>query len=234
MNGPALLALQLLDTELEAIEGRRRRLTERARLAEANAKYAVHSTERTRLQAIVDAALATIEQREAAGAELDKKKARLDAQLKTIIAPREAEALMHQIATIEGQHAELDDQELDAMEQQAQADAQLAELAAVEPALLDEIAAAQAALDAVLATIGDEEAEVRSRRQQADEVLDVDDRATYAMMRKRHDGVGFSRLERHTCTGCHVDLSQVEFERVIAAPPGELPDCPHCGRYLVV
>ena len=80
----------------------------------------------------------------------------------------------------------------------------------------------------------DEEAEVRARRQQADEVLDDDDRSTYALMRKRHDGVGFSRLERHTCTGCHVDLSQVEFERVMAAPSGELPDCPHCGRYLVV
>jgi predicted nucleic acid-binding Zn-ribbon protein len=234
VNGPALLAVQLLDNELEAIEGRRRRLPQRARLADAKALHATHTTEQKRLQAIVEAAYATIEQAEAAGAELDKKKARLDAQLKTVIAPREAEALMHEIATIQGHHSELDDQELEAMEQQSQAEASLAELALAEPALLDAIAAAQAELDAELVTLSADEADVRARRQQADAALDDDDRSTYTDMLKRHGGVGFSQLERHTCTGCHMDLSQVEFERVVAAPAGELPECPHCGRYLVV
>ncbi|MCU1360575.1 MAG: hypothetical protein JWN99_1864 [Ilumatobacteraceae bacterium] len=234
MNGPGLLALQQLDTQIEAIEGRRRRLPERAALAEVKALHSTHATERSRLQSLMDAALASIEQAETAGAELDKKKARLDAQLKTVIAPREAEALMHEIATIQGHHGELDDRELEAMEQHAQAESSLAELALAEPTLLHAVEAAQAQLDAALAGLAAEEADVRAAREQADAALDDADRDTYVMMLKRHQGTGFSRLERHTCTGCHVDLSQVEFERVMAHPPGELPECPHCGRYLVV
>jgi uncharacterized protein len=234
VNGPALLALQQLDTELEQIEGRRRRLPERARLAEVKALHTTHTTERLRLQEIVEEALAAIDQAETSGAEIDRKKARLEAQLKTIIAPREAEALMHEIATLDGHHSALDDGELEAMEQQALAESSLETLADAEPALLDQLAAAQADLDAVLAGLAAEEDEVRARRAVADAALDDDDRATYVAMLKRHSGVGFSRLERHTCTGCHVDLSQVEFERVVAAPPGELPECPHCGRYIVV
>jgi predicted nucleic acid-binding Zn-ribbon protein len=234
VNGAALLALQQLDTELDQIEGRRRRLPERAQLAEVKASHATHSAEQARLQTIVDAAYSAIEQAETAGADLDRKKARLEAQLKTVIAPREAEALMHEISTIDGHHSALDDTELEAMEQQAQAEASLIELAVAEPDLLEAIAVAQAALDAMLEGLASEEADVRARRALADAELDDSDRETYVTMLKRHSGVGFSRLERHTCTGCHVDLSQVEFERVMAAPPGELPECPHCGRYLVV
>jgi predicted nucleic acid-binding Zn-ribbon protein len=235
VNGPALLALQQLDTELEAIEGRRRRLPQRARLAEVTALHTTHTTERARLQAIVESAYTAIEQAEAAGAELDRKKARLDAQLKTVIAPREAEALMHEIAVIQGHHSELDDRELEAMDQQAQAESALAELALAEPTLLEQIAIAQAELDEMVTGLAAEEADVRARRLHADAVLDDSERDTYVTMLKRHQGVGFSRLERHTCTGCHVDLSQVEFERVMSVQPdGELPDCPHCGRYLIV
>lgn len=234
MNGPALLAVQLLDNELEQLEQRRKRVPERARVAEAKAAHGAHVAERERLQAIVDAASAAIEQAEREGAELDKKKARLEAQLKTVIAPREAEALMHEIAIIDGHHGELDDRELEAMEQQGDAEVALAALANAEPALLDAVALAEADLDAVLATMSADETDLRARRAEAGGALDDADRAAYADAAKRHGGVGFARLERHTCTGCHVDLSQVEYERVVAATSGELPDCPHCGRYLVV
>lgn len=235
MNGPALLALQQLDTEIEAIEGRRRRLPQRARLAEVTAAHTTHATERARLQAIVEAAYTAIEQSETAGADLDRKKARLDGQLKTVIAPREAEALMHEMAIIDGHHSELDDRELEAMDQQGQAETALTQLATAEPALLESIATAQAELDEMVAGLAMEEADVRARRNEAEAVLDDSDRSTYVAMLQRHQGVGFSKLERHTCTGCHVDLSQVEFERVMdTQPAGELPECPHCGRYLVV
>ena len=97
MNGPALLALQLVDSRLDAIEGRRKRLPERAVRDTARAAHAELATERARLQGLVDAAYVAIEQAETAGAELDTKQRRLEAQLKTVIAPREAEALMHEI-----------------------------------------------------------------------------------------------------------------------------------------
>jgi predicted nucleic acid-binding Zn-ribbon protein len=234
MNGPALLALQRIDSEIEQIEARRKRLPERARLADATAAHRAHRDERSRLQGSADAAMAIIEQSETAGADLDRKKARLEAQLKTVIAPREAEALMSQIATIDGQHSDLDDAELEAMEQQSQAEAALADLAAAEPPLLDALAAAQAELDAALASLADEETSARARRADAEAVLDESDRQLYTSAVSHHRGVGFATLERHTCTACHVDLSQAEYEQVMAAPKSDLPECPHCGRYLVV
>lgn len=234
MNGPALLALQLIDSQLDQIEGRRKRLTERVALAEARTAHARWGTERDRIHSVIAAAEASIEQAEAAGAELSKKQARLEAQLKTVIAPREAEALMSEIAILVARRGELDETELVAMEEQSEAETALEALKAIEPTLLDSLSAASAALDDALGLLSVEESEVRERRLGVDASLTDGERALYAAARSRHGGIGVSQLERHTCTGCHVDLSQVEYERVRATPAGELPECPHCDRFLVV
>ena len=82
MNAAGLLAVQLLDAELDQIDGRRKRLPERAALAEATAAQQQLDTERAAQQARIDAATTAIEQAEEAGAELDRKTAKLQAQLK--------------------------------------------------------------------------------------------------------------------------------------------------------
>jgi predicted nucleic acid-binding Zn-ribbon protein len=56
----------------------------------------------------------------------------------------------------------------------------------------------------------------------------------YAATRKRHGGVGFVSIDGRSCSGCHVDMSQGEFEQLRSAPAGELPECPNCGRLVVV
>ena len=234
MNGHALLTLQLLDTKLDALDGRRKRLPERALLDAAKAECSALTKERARLQAMVDAAYASIDQAEVAGAELDTKQRRLDGQLKTVIAPREAEALMHEIELLKSKHALLDDAELEAMEQQGEAENAMALLAEREPDLLAALATAQSALDAAEAEIAADVAGVMSERGVASEAVSEGEVSLYASLKARHGGVGIAQLERHTCTGCHVDLSQVEYEAVVHAPAGELPECPHCGRLVVV
>lgn len=234
MNGPALLAFQLIDSELDQIEGRRKRLAERVALSDARAAHTRWTVERDRLQSVVAAAVTAIEAAEAAGAELLRKQSKLESQLKTVIAPREAEALMSEIATLVARRGELDDAELVAMEDQSEAEIALGALGAIEPTLLASIADAAAALDQALALLAAEEADVRLRRSDVEATLTEGERSLYASARARHGGIGVSRLERHTCTGCHVDLSQVEYEQVRAAPAGELPECPHCARFLVV
>lgn len=234
MNGPALLAFQLIDSELDQIEGRRKRLAERVALSDARAAHTRWTVERDRLQSVVAAAVTAIEAAEAAGAELLRKQSKLESQLKTVIAPREAEALMSEIATLVARRGELDDAELVAMEDQSEAEIALGALGAIEPTLLASIADAAAALDQALALLAAEEADVRLRRSDVEATLTDGERSLYASARARHGGIGVSRLERHTCTGCHVDLSQVEYEQVRAAPAGELPECPHCARFLVV
>lgn len=228
------MAFQLIDSELDQIEGRRKRLAERVALSDARAAHTRWTVERDRLQSVVAAAVTAIEAAEAAGAELLRKQSKLESQLKTVIAPREAEALMSEIATLVARRGELDDAELVAMEDQSEAEIALGALGAIEPTLLASIADAAAALDQALALLAAEEADVRLRRSDVEATLTEGERSLYASARARHGGIGVSRLERHTCTGCHVDLSQVEYEQVRAAPAGELPECPHCARFLVV
>ncbi|MFN8024379.1 MAG: C4-type zinc ribbon domain-containing protein [Acidimicrobiales bacterium] len=234
MNGPALLAVQLLDSQLDALDGRRRRLPERAALDTARAAHAAHVAERTRLAGVAAEAGAAVERAEHEGAELDTKQRRLEAQLKTVIAPREAEALMSEIASLKAKHGELDDVELEAMEQQGEAETGLAALAEAEPALLDAVAAAEASLAEAEAGIAAEVADVSARREQAAAALTPDELSTYTSMRARFGGVAIAQLERRTCTGCHVDLSPMEHDQVKSAPAGELPECPNCSRLLVV
>lgn len=233
-DGHALLALQRLDSEIDAIAARRRRLPELAVVQAAQSDVDRLTSAAAAHWASIAAALASIESLEASGAELDRKQARLEMQLKTIIAPREAEALMHEIDALKAKHGALDDVELEAMEQQSVADDALAALAIERPPVQERLDGAQAALDAVLAAMADEESAVRAQREAAAEALVDADRTLYAATRKQHGSVGFATLERHTCTGCHMDLSQMEFERVIAESKTGMGECPHCGRPLVV
>ncbi len=76
----------------------------------------------------------------------DTKKKRLDAQLKTVIAPREAEALMHEMSLLDEQRSAADDEELECMDAlEAAETARATADAALTQAVADQ-AAAQAAL----------------------------------------------------------------------------------------
>ncbi len=54
------------------------------------------------------------------GDALTAQRSRLEAQLRTVVAPREAEALMHELETIGHRRDELDDQELAYLEEQSE------------------------------------------------------------------------------------------------------------------
>ena len=234
LPGPALLALQRIDSELDQLAARTARLPERTALTDAEQRLEAVRAEQARQQRAIDAAQAAIEAGEHEGAQLDKQRARLEAQLKTVIAPREAEALTHEIDGLRAKRSLVDDAELEAMEQQAEAEATVERLAADQTAALDAVGTAQAALDAALAALAAVEHEVAQRRAEAAAALDATALDVYAATRKRHGGIGFVSIEGRSCSGCHVDMSQGEFEQVRSAPAGELPECPNCGRLVVV
>lgn len=233
MNGPALLALQLTDTEIDHIAAVERRLPERAALDAAQLLHRAWRTERARFVGAIDAATAGIEQNERDARAIDTKRTRLEAQLKTIIAPREAEALMHEIALLTDQRNGLDDVELAAMETQSEAEAGVLDLDAREPALLDAVAIADGALAACLAKLAGERDTLLTRRSESVASLEVAELATYEALRARFGGVGLVQLDGRRCTGCHLDLSAGEADIVKSAPEGALPECPHCDRLIV-
>ncbi len=233
MNGHALLALQQLDSELDHLAALERRLAERAAFDVTQATHRAWKSERDQRSAEVQACLAKITEAEAEGAAIAKKRARLEAQLKTVIAPREAEALMHEIQRLQSDSETIDDAELEAMQQQADAEAAIQVLDDREPTLLESINQARGLLDSALGQLLDDRTDLHRRRTMADAAITADERDLYAAMRARHDGMGVVHLEGRRCTGCHLDLSAMEADQVKNAPSDELPECPHCARLIV-
>jgi predicted nucleic acid-binding Zn-ribbon protein len=233
MNAAALLSLQDIDSALVAVANRRPRLSELAAHRTATAALEELGRRMAAAQARIDAAQASIEAAEHAAADLTTKRTRLETQLKTIIAPREAEALMHQIATLNTQRGELDDQELVALEEQSVAESELAELQTALPALEARAEVTAAELEVVTAALDAEEADLRARRPAATDGLTAPEIAAYDRARQHFDGVAIARLDGHRCHGCHLDLSPAEMDQVKGTPEGSVPECPQCGRYLV-
>lgn len=233
MKPSAFLALQDIDSSLDSISHKRPRLPEVVAHQQATAELAELRARIAAAQQRIDAAQAAIEASEHAAADLTKKRTRLEAQLKTIIAPREAEALLHEIDTINGQRDELDDQELAALDQQGEGEALLASLAADLPARDAIVEAAAAELQAVHVALDAEVAALHAQREEALASLTADDIALYDRVRKQFGGVGVARLEGSHCSGCHMDLSPRELDLVKAVPADALAECPQCGRIIV-
>ncbi len=233
MNASAFLAIQDIDTALDVITHKRPRLPEVIAHQEATAALTDLHSRMAAAQRRVDAAQAAIEAAEQAADALTKKRTRLEAQLKTVIAPREAEALMHEIATINGHRGDLDDQELAALEEQAAGESTLLELSENMSGHEGSVAIAKAELDAMYATVDAEVAGLRRQRSDIVEALGPESSALYERVRKQFGGVGVARLEGSHCSGCHMDLSPRELDIVKAVPADTLAECPQCGRIIV-
>jgi hypothetical protein len=229
-----LLALQEIDTESDQLRSRRDRLDERAEQATAAAaveewerRLAANERRMVELSAAIDGAETTEEA-------LEAKKARLEQQMKTIIAPREAEALMHEIATVDGEIDANETAELEALEEQSQIEAALAEQRASEPGLRDSLARADEALGAAVAEIDAALAGLDRRRDEARSGVEANGLANYDRLRAQL-GVAVARLVGKMCGGCHLDLSAAEIDtlRESAAAGSGAADCPQCGRILL-
>lgn len=228
-----LLELQRLDTLADQLTHRRANLAERTAAGSAAGTLREHrrrraaSVERSeQLELIIDGL-------ERDGDQLAAQRTRLEAQLKTVIAPREAEALMHELATISERRSALDDQELAHLEEQSGLADTITELDRELPGV--ETAAADAAIAQAVAEaeIDAELADLAAARAASAAELDAAALDRYERLRARFGGVAVARLEGTRCGGCHLDLSTSEVDELRAVPAGEFADCPNCGRLLV-
>lgn len=227
------LSLQEVDSELDAIGHRRPRLAEVAAHQRDRQAVEAVNAEITAARARIDAAAAAIAAAEEASAALVAKRTRLEGQLKTVIAPREAEALMNQIATLNAQRGEHDEAELAALDEQAAGEAELEEAQKHLPELEAALSASTEALAAATAALDSEAAALTARRHELVAGLDASSLGAYERVRKQFGGVGVAHLQGSHCSGCHMDLSPAELDIVRRVPAGELGECPQCGRMLV-
>ena len=233
MNADALLELQLADTAIDQLRYRLGHLPEVLAYKEAAGELDVWNKRAAALrQQIVDfeAAMAVTEKQTAV---LSSQRDRLEKQLKTVISPREAEALMHEIETLSSQRSVLDDAELSAMESVA---ANEAELNSHSQAHDDLRAKVQTASDVGDAAVAAAEADLAQRCAARDLLRSALDAAVldrYDSLRSQFGGVGVAKLNGLRCEGCHLDLSRGEVDAIKRAEADEIPECPNCGRLLV-
>jgi predicted nucleic acid-binding Zn-ribbon protein len=228
-----LLELQRIDSAIDQLAHRRAHLPERAAAEQASAEL-VRTTRQiadliARQRELNDA----IEAAEETGVELTRNRERLQSQLRTIISPREAEALTHELDALAARRDELDDAELANLEEQSQVVDDVAaahrnegELAATVERTAADLAAAEAAIDAEIGHLTVQRSEVVTR-------IDGGTLSDYEQRRAHLGGVAAARLDGKRCAGCHLDLSTAEVAAVKATPVGEYTDCPQCGRMLI-
>lgn len=231
-SAEVLLDLQRIDTGADQLRHRREHLGERERLVAATAQ--VNSWESTRVALLerITASAAIVEEVELEGERIDSETARLNAQMRTVIAPREAEALQHELETLAARRAESDDRGLLALTEQGEAETELAAHLGAEESIREAARSADEQLQIAEAAIDVELADLESRRSEVRPLLVDGLLARYDRLRSKI-GVAAARLTGSRCEGCHLDLSAAEVDEVRRAPEGEFPDCPQCGRMLV-
>lgn len=228
-----LLGLQEIDSAIDQCGHRRTRLAERMTVAEADAAVKKHRSEIVTADKSAAAATTRIEALERENATRDTKKKRLDAQLKTVIAPREAEALMHEMSLLDEQRSVADDEELECMDALEAAEAARSTADTALARAIDAQADAQAGLADAEAALDAEVAELGAQRSSVASAAGSDLVARYERLRKSFGGIAISRLHGTRCGACHLDQSNKTMEAIKAAVDGEPLECEQCGRLLV-
>ena len=229
-----LLALQAVDTTADQLGHRREHSPLHDDLASASSAMRSWEQRRAALRSRIDELGASIDDAERRGADLLAHRQRLEQQMKTVIAPREAEALMHEMDTLTEQTDELDGHELEALEEQAALDDQLSAHLLGEESLRTRLGQADAALANEVSDIDNQLAGLSVDREELRAQVPAALLATYDRKRAAF-GVAVARLVGKQCQGCHLELSAAEIDTVKdeAADTG-VTDCPDCGRLLIV
>ena len=228
----ALLALQQIDTQIDQLTHRLTVLPEMSAAKEHRRELMTWEAEQRKMEARTSELEDLVQSAEQQAAEIDLHKLRLSAQLKTVIAPREAEALQSEMKTLSDRRDAIDDQELESMEEMSDLEIKMAQHALSEASLREAVEVGDVALGLAQHSISSELESLGVRRESVRAELPAEVLARYDHVRA-HLGVAVARLVSRRCEGCHIDLSPVEVDLVKAVPADELAECPQCTRILV-
>ncbi|MEY4360749.1 MAG: hypothetical protein RL391_55 [Actinomycetota bacterium] len=233
MDLAALYGLQVVDTAIEQAEHARPRLPEivqhSAGLAELKAVRSDIENVRRQQQSAQD----ELDRIERESSEIDAQRAKFEKQLKTIISPREAEALQHEMQSLAAHRNELDDRGIELLEASSAADEEIVALVdregravAAESVLLEQRQRAEVEADRVLA-------DLRAKRIEIAAVIAPTDLVDYERRRASFGGIAVSRIEHGMCTGCRMDISIAELDSIKRQPAEINVECPNCNRFLL-
>lgn len=229
-----LLDVQAIDLAIAQLAHRRRNLPEHAELDRLAKTIASLDDERATARVAVDDLdrdIARIERDvEQVRTRKDRDQARLDSGTG---APRDLEAIMHEIGTLTRRQTELEDSELELMERREQAQATLE---GVERRLTetrtsrDEV---ERGRDDALRQIERDEENRSSSREPLVMALPAELYELYERIRSNSGGIGAALLRAGRCEGCRIELSGSELAAVRSASPDEVLRHEECRRILV-
>ena len=233
MNLVGMLALQTIDTGIDQAVHARDRLPALLEARAADGDVAAWRERRRLVEARQTDAQNELDRIEGESDEIGRTRERLEKQLKTIVSPREAEAIQHEMRILAARRNELDDRGIELLEASSAADEELAE---IDNAIARATDVAEAARER--ATRAEEEADRdlatrRAEREAAAAALDTTSLADYERRRTAFGGVAMATIAHGSCTACHMELSVAETDAIKRMPDDAIPECPHCARILV-
>jgi predicted nucleic acid-binding Zn-ribbon protein len=230
-----VLDLQNSDTTTDQLRHRRDNLPERAELKALDAREAAIRESVLEPRAARDSLGRDQKRLEDEVAVIEQKVAVVNHQLyeEGLTSPKEAQALQADLESLKRRQGVLEDEVLELMERIEPLDASLADSVADIAAVAGDrertkaaLVAAEAAVDAELASIA--EARVQLAASVSPEML-----KSYEELRPQYGGIAVARLAGSTCQGCFLSLAAAEVDELRRRPADELVHCPDCGRILV-
>jgi uncharacterized protein len=146
---------------------------------------------------------------------------------------KDLQAIQHELASLSRRQSELEDIELEIMERAEALGEHVSVLERDRNELAARLAAAVEARDAAMGDFAVERDQVAGRRAAAVESVGEDLVALYERIRPSRAGTGAAELRQRRCGGCHMELNQVDMNRITQAPADEVLRCEECGRILV-
>ena len=229
-----LLELQKIDTALLQLSHRQVNLEERAVLTKAKSDLLATQNEHATLTTQLAATKTQITNLEAANKKCEAQIAKYSQQLKTVIAPREADALQQEIETVSTERSTNDDQELQLLETSERLEAQLTDLVDKNNAGVAEVASATMALSEAIKSCEAENKSFDGQRQVVAVAIDLKLIKLYDNKRNKRTTPAVADLHGSKCQSCHLDLSVVELSALKKLGAEEIAECPNCDCYLVV
>jgi predicted nucleic acid-binding Zn-ribbon protein len=147
--------------------------------------------------------------------------------------PKALQRMLGELESLQRRISDLEDVEIEVMEKLESAQSELvAREAALEKidseaeSLERTRAQKAAALEAELATVGDERTAVAAG-------MPEDLMALYEKLRAKNGGVGAAALRRRECEGCRLTLNASDLAVIAGKPADEVVRCEECDRILV-
>lgn len=230
-----LLDVQALDTRIDQLRHRRATLPEHAALeklertlAELHEQIVAAETEQSDCARELRKAEADVDQVRARTA---RDQQRLDTG--QVSSPKELESLQHEIVTLGRRQSDLEDVVLEVMERLESVESRLADLTRRREEAQAQVAELATKRNEALFEIDAELVALAAQRETQATGIDSGLVELYEKIRALQGGIGAAEVRQRRCTGCRLELNNVELGRLRGAAQDEVLRCEECRRILV-